>query len=480
MKRLFGAESHFRHPYIRFALAGAVASLIALPLAGHETYSVGPGQVEIQVSPDWTGSTVIAVPPLGTVRAETHSAPIRVTVSPAALNVAGVETLFETRPSTNELLESLRDDGNRAGIAFAIRTAVLGGLAGLIAFLIFRGSKPLEAVASGVAGMILPLSLLIATVSQFDARTFREPTLTGALTRAPDVVGPIEEVADRFQAYRRQLDAIGKTTFRIYRFLEEQSVVPENAVRVLHISDLHLNPVGYDVSLQVARQFNADVIVDTGDLTAQGTEVEAGFASRIDQFKVPYLFVRGNHDSDATVAAVAREPNAQVLDGRLTEVGGLTFYGISDPLFTPGSSEALGNREQQQAKIEYGREVTEAVKQIDPPPDVVLIHDRAAVGGLVGSVPLILSGHGHRWFSRIRDSTVVLGVGSTGAAGLESLTPQPNTPLVLQVLYFDVKTRKLLAYDRIEVRGPQQEFRLSRTVLEQNTEEVEAQDTSRT
>ncbi|MGH9198970.1 MAG: metallophosphoesterase family protein, partial [Acidimicrobiia bacterium] len=328
------------------------------------------------------------------------------------------------------------------------------------------------------AGVVIPVSLLIATVTQFDTRAFREPTLTGALTRAPDIVGPIEEVGDRFQAYRRQLDAIGRTTFRIYRFLEEQSVVPENAIRVLHISDLHLNPVGYDVSLQVARQFNVDLVVDTGDLTAQGTEVEAGFADRIHEFKVPYLFVRGNHDSDATVAAVGRQPNAQVLDGELVVVESLSFYGVSDPLFTPGRSEALGNREQQQAKVQHGEQLKDAVVRLAPPPDVVLIHDRAATGGLIGMVPLILSGHGHRWFSRNRDETLSLGVGSTGGAGLESLTPTPDNPLSLEVLYFDLGTRKLVAYDRIEIRGPQQEFRLTRTVLEPDEEKVEAQETS--
>ena len=54
--------------------------------------------------------------------------------------------------------------------------------------------------------------------------------------------------------------------------------------------------------------------MDTGDITDHGTKAENKFVEEIGTLGVPYVFVRGNHDSKTTQQAVARQKNAVVLD----------------------------------------------------------------------------------------------------------------------------------------------------------------------
>ena len=104
---------------------------------------------------------------------------------------------------------------------------------------------------------------------------------------------------------------------------------------MLHISDIHDNPLGFDLTARLVKQFDVDAVVDTGDVTTNGTPLEAAQLDRIGQLGVPYVFIRGNHDSASTQAAVAAQKNAVVLDDRVATVAGLTFAGIGDPRFTP-------------------------------------------------------------------------------------------------------------------------------------------------
>ncbi len=77
------------------------------------------------------------------------------------------------------------------------------------------------------------------------------------------------------------------------------------------------------------------MVVDTGDINDWGSQPEASFVDSISTLRVPYVYIRGNHDSATTAAAVARQPNAIVLDEQVATVGGLTIAGIGDPRFTP-------------------------------------------------------------------------------------------------------------------------------------------------
>ena len=113
---------------------------------------------------------------------------------------------------------------------------------------------------------------------------------------------------------------------------------------MLHVSDLHLNPAGVVGDPHRGRPVGIDVVVDTGDITDWGSEPEASFVAEIGRLGVPYVYIRGNHDSTVTATSVAAQPGAVVLDNVVREVGGLRFAGIGDPRFTPdkGSEPTAG------------------------------------------------------------------------------------------------------------------------------------------
>jgi len=189
---------------------------------------------------------------------------------------------------------------------------------------------------------------------------------------------------------------------------------------------------------------------------------------------VPYVYVRGNHDSRGTQRAVADQPNAVVLDDEATEVAGLRFWGIGDPRYTPDKDQAAAGPSEQERAEAYAPEVADQLAGSQPPDvDVVLVHDERMATDIGGEVPLVLAGHTHKArearLERADDGSdeettdgagedapgdsLLLVEGSTGGAGLRGLQGDEPKPLEASVLYFDPDTDELLAYDRISVKG---------------------------
>lgn len=385
------------------------------------------------------------------------------------VRVDDLERYVGSKVTTRQLLGEIGSSARKAVPMLALRSLLLGLLGGLLIVGLLRPGWPAASIPA-IAGTFAPLILLGAIAITFDKEAFSEPTLTGTLSAAPQLLGPLEEIPQRFDKFRDQLDEVGTTAFSVYRFLSELSPIPADAVRVLHISDLHLNPVGYDLAINVAESFKVKAVIDTGDTTAEGTPAETVFLGAAKEFVVPYIWVRGNHDSKATQEAVAALPNGKVLDEDVVDVEGITFAGFGDPTFTPGRSIEQTTDEQKKIKERYADEVLAKLRSFEEEPDVVLVHDRAIARSLEGEVPLVLAGHGHRFDRLERTGTLFLSVGSTGGAGLQSLSPGSNIPRALQVLYFSRATRRLLAVDRIDVRGVIPRFALTRLVFPQKTD----------
>lgn len=452
--------------WLKIGLAAAILSLALMGAAVRGEYNLGPGKVEISLRLQLDGATVVSVPPFGSIEASTHRSPVAVLISPTSVDTHTAQELVESRPTQASLVESLRADLIEAFKKFAIRLVIGGVAAGALIAAIASVRRPGELAIALGAGVIAPLALYAGAFAGYNTDAFRQPTLTGAIGRSPELLGPVQQFGQRFNALRTELGEIGSITFQLYQFLAEQAPIPDDAIRVLHISDLHLNPVGFDVAQLVAERFGVEAVIDSGDLTAEGSPLELAFLDRISEFSVPYIFIRGNHDSMGTQEAVATKSNARVLDGTVTTLSGMTVFGVGDPLYTPDKTvEQPSNDEQRAAKRAFARTVEEQVAALEQPPDLVVVHDKLIAGRLPGDVALVIHGHEHKWSASEQDGTHFLGVGSTGAAGLKSLAPESQSAIALQVLYFDRRNYRLLGYDRIDVQGPQQQFLLKRIIV---------------
>ena len=227
---------------------------------------------------------------------------------------------------------------------------------------------------------------------------------------------------------------------------------------MLHVSDLHLNPSAWSVIATVVKQYDIDVVIDTGDINDWGSQLESSFVNPIGSLGVPYVYIRGNHDSALTAAAVGSQPNAVVLENQTTTVAGLTIAGIGDPRFTP-DKDTSGKAGSVPDQLDTsGNQLAATIAGAGKPVDIALVHDPASAGPLNGATPLILAGHRHAREVSImppvsgRPETRLMVGGSAGGAGLRGLEGETPTPLEMSVLYLD-KTHVLQAYDEITLGG---------------------------
>jgi len=308
------------------------------------------------------------------------------------------------------------------------------------------------------------LAVLLAgggvAAATWDPKSINEPVYEGLLARAPTEVGDAQSIVSDFQRYEAQLAKLVTNVSRLY---DVTSTLPAyrpdpSTIRVLFVSDLHLHPGSWDVIRSVTEQFDVDLIVDAGDISDHGTAAENFYVEPIGTLGVPYVFVRGNHDSLITQAAVAANENAVVLDGETAEVEGLRFIGAGDPRFTPDKDtrdQKAPPSVSQVALLVASR--ARAAAEAGEPVDIAVIHDGEGATELDGVVPLVLSGHYHRREQHLLSGgTLSFFQGSTGASGLRGFEQggiEAPTPVRASVLYIDRETRTLQAWDDITLGG---------------------------
>ncbi|MDP8955788.1 MAG: metallophosphoesterase, partial [Actinomycetota bacterium] len=278
---------------------------------------------------------------------------------------------------------------------------------------------------------------------------FRAPRYSGSLALAPRLVGDVETAAARIDAFRLELRRIVSGAARVYSEIQTRTS-SGNQIRVLHIADVHLSPLGMDFAQQLAEAFDVDVVVDTGDLTSFGTPAEDLIARFVPAFDQPYLFVPGNHDGPSIEAAMARVPNVTVVDGATVEKGGLTFYGLRHPVFTPNREAAVDDDEFEARARQAGQRILSDVQRMPAPPTVVAVHDDRMAEAVAGHVPVVVSGHFHLPSARVLNGTLFLRTGTTGGSGFTVFTEEGGIPLSAEILYFERGAQPVLvAFDRI-------------------------------
>lgn len=445
-------------------VGGGVGWALAPPAS---TY-VGPLEVQVSLTPSLDPGTVVDLPPVGTVSFDSHDAPLVVRGRVTSVDVDAAAALLDSPQGLLGLQVTaprvLEDAVVRAAAAVAL-TTTLGAAAGVL--LVYRRPRP--SAAAGAGALVVLLVLAAGVVRTADPAALQQPRFDGLLSRAPYLAGAGRDVAQRLESYRSGLSDLVRSVTTLYAVAGDLPALPDSqqTITVLHVSDLHLNPLGFDVVADLVEQFGVDAVLDTGDVTTWGSAPESGALAPIGALGVPYVFVRGNHDSAGTASALAAQPNAVVLDDEVTEVAGLVVAGIGDPRFTPGEGET--EDEDQRAVVgEAARRLADTVaayNRDDPgaPVDVALIHDPSNLDPLFGAVPLVLAGHYHHRVVRTDpdSGTRVLVEGTTGGAGLTAagLTRlQQGAPLAMSatLLRFAAggpRDGELVAFDQVTVGG---------------------------
>jgi predicted phosphodiesterase len=457
---------------VSILLVGLVGAVLGLLIGSRTVVELGPFNAELSLGPSLTGDTSVFIPPLGSLHLDTHEGPARLTIQLGALDQARTQSMITDPGGITRATEQVADDlvagVIRVGFG-SLGAAVVGAM--LLAALVFRNVRRV-AWAGGLTLAVMAGSAGLAAAT-FRVSAVEEPRYEGLLVNAPTLVGDVRRIADDYQRYTEQLQHLVTNATELYTVASTLDGIPSDAMtRVLHVSDLHLNPSAWTIMQTVVEQYQIDMIIDTGDITDWGTGAEAElYASSVRLMRVPYLYVRGNHDSESvTQPAVAEAPNAIVLDNQVTSVAGLTVAGIGDPRFTPDQRTRPhtedGTAISQRAVVDSGAELAATIRATGSPVDLAAVHDPLAAERLDGLVPLVLAGHTHERrvgpvmppaqeepAEPVPGGTLMMVQGSTGGAGLRGLQGETPEPLALSVLYFDQQTRRLVAYDDITVGG---------------------------
>ncbi|WP_412745007.1 metallophosphoesterase family protein [Krasilnikovia sp. MM14-A1004] len=466
-------------------LVALTGTVLGTMLLAQTHIDVGPFRAEMSITPSFKGGTEVDIPPLGSLHLDSHDGPIHLKVNLGSLDQNRTEALVND-PTAITVTGKRAVDEVTAGVLRLGLRALGAALAGamLLAALIFRDFR--RVAWAGVTALAVTGGSLGLAVGTVRRDSIAEPRYEGLLVNAPAVVGDARRIADNYGRYADQLQQLVSNVSRIYTTVSSLPVYAPQAdtTRILHVSDLHLNPSSWGLIRTVVKQWNIDAVIDTGDIVDWGSSPETSYVSAIGQVGVPYIYVRGNHDSTAIQAAVARQRNAKVLDNSVITIDGLTIAGIGDPQFTPDKSEtppAVDGSGVSPLQTS-GERLATTIRSANPPVNVALVHDPAMAGPLSGVVPLVLSGHKHqREVSMLpapsptvtptatagatqptaaaasttqapRMTTRLMVQGSTGGAGLRGLEHEEPTPLTLSVLYFD-EQHQLKAYDDIQLGG---------------------------
>ena len=438
------------------AVAGVVAATLGGALAAFSAYTeesdVSVGTVRLSIEPFDSGALDLYAPIVDWgVRFPVVRMPARVKVDVRSIDREAVGRVARGgRVDVRELRGDAEDaiaSYLRNLIAIVLAASLL--LGGLAAFALRSRTAVrlpwLLAVAAGTAGLItVALVLLLPPRGPFDEPEYyahgadipRALEAIEAATRSPDVLS--EELDQQLVGLARLVvSPAGRPA-------------PGGLPRLTLASDLHNNVLALPTLETAAR---GGPLLFAGDMTDQGRPFEFELVRRVVSAGRPFVFVSGNHDSDAFVRRLARE-GALVLTQRgvLRRDGGygplvLNFNGVrvagyADPnerRRADGYRSPPDPAPTDAEKAEFARWLRERLGDVD----VVMLHAPELAERAIEELradppdaPLVLAvGHTHRpQVETIATNVTLLNGGTVGAGGSGNLGE--GQPIGLAVLTY--------------------------------------------
>lgn len=460
-------------------LLAIVGMLTFISLFSSYTTALDAFQLEMGITVFDHGYTQISLPPLGRVRARTHLPPLMFRVTLLNINLDKLQQVLDS-VDDEEYLDNLRQAARRQVNVFFTRLLLLAFIGGFAGPFMFGERNRKRLLAAGLIGIIILGALLTLSYATYNPQSFINPEFEGILKAAPWMFGLVEETLVKVRSLGEQLQLIAASMSVLFDQIErlEPLGTVQGDLVVAHISDLHNNPAGMDLVRQVIETFNVDLVIDTGDITDFGTEIEAGLASPIEKFGIPYIFIPGNHDSPEVIARMQAIANVTVLEAGQIEVKGLRIAGIADPSAHSSGMVVAADKILDDYALKLERMLEEAEKL----PHLVAVHHPRIAGHFLGRVPLILTGHTHQYAITERGQSVMINAGTTGAAGIRGLQARRETPYTLVLLHFGVTEEDeyfLKAADTIRVFQIQSGFSLERRMFGTAAADSDAVNTDR-
>jgi predicted phosphodiesterase len=417
---------------LKSVLVGILGALLLVSALSSWDITVRALDFTLSLGLDW-GYTELAIPPLGTVRAKTHQAPLKFGISLKDINLERLKTMIAQGSDGiyTELVASLRSQ-IRLFIARILSLALLGGL--FSGYILFR--RPKQALLAGLAGLFVFALMIGAALLTYNEQAFREPEYKGVVEAAPWLLGVADNALAEVEKLEDKLKIIAVNLTRMFESLSQvgtEELLFGSELKILHVSDIHNNPLGVSLALQMAEAFKADIIIDTGDATDYGTPIEGELVRNISASKPPWVFVPGNHDSPAVVQVLRELENVTVLEAGLVsfEKFDLTIAGIADPAAS-GTGMRVPSKEEYK---EAAARLQVIIDQAERKPSIIIAHHVYIVEEFSQWPVTLLHGHGHRVNIRTLGEAVAIDAGTAGGAGIRGLISTQQIPYTMVLLH---------------------------------------------
>ncbi len=223
-------------------------------------------------------------------------------------------------------------------------------------------------------------------------------------------------------------------------------------VTMVMVADLHCNVGMARVVSELVTLSGAQIVVDGGDTSMNGTAVERQcvetFASAVPD-GVRLVAVPGNHDSSTTTRAY-RKAGATILSDSVVTVDGVRFFGDADPNQTTFGDTASDRHETEK---QAGARIADTA--CGQRVDVLLIHNpRIATPSLErGCTPASLSGHMHSRTDPVQVGQGIRYISSTtgGAKGSSVALGPLKATAEMTVLQWDPTTRLFVSWQVVQI-----------------------------
>lgn len=450
-----------RNRAVLFALIGAFVLVQAVAPA---VYTIDTVRVRAGVVIFDLGYTEVRIPPFGSVSARTHFTPLKLILGLDSIDIELLEQL--AGPEKDTVISRLYQAGRAAAVRFAVRHAVVAAIGGTSGALLTGPRSGKAAGLGAIAGVVGIAALGAATYLSYDTAAFGNPRYEGILGTAPWMVTTWQQMLTGAGDLSEQLGLLGENLNRMFGQIDELAELgqPARDMTVLVVSDIHNNALVVEFISRVARTFNANLVIDAGDLTDFGLAVETALVGGLTGINLPYLLAPGNHESPDSLAALRQLPNFRILTGDVVTVNDLSVVGFADP--AAGLPAAIVDSVRDLARHRRATEL--ALAGLYPPPSIAVVHNPRIAEAAVGHVPIVITGHLHTLSITERDGTVVINPGSTGGAGIRGLTTRQEVPYSLVVLYLERESPGVYrpaAADTIQVYNLKTQFTLERVVF---------------
>ncbi|NLZ38702.1 MAG: hypothetical protein GX893_03755, partial [Firmicutes bacterium] len=385
-----------------------------------------------------------------------------------------------------QLLEEIKNDDyvlflqenikNKA-IIFFLRLLVIAFIGGFAGPFFFGERSKKRLLNAGLIGLLTFAILLGVSYATFEPQAFFNPEFEGILEAAPWMFSLLEEIVFNVQTLGEQLALVAdsiNSLFAQVETLKPLGTAVESELKVVHVSDLHNNAAGMEFLAQVINAFDVQLVIDTGDITDFGTEIETSIAARIENFGVPYIFVPGNHDSPAVIERLQSFSQVRVLTEGMIEVLGLRIAGIADPS-SQGNSMVVAAEAVLDQYAQHLQMILLA--ESEKPPHIIAVHHPRIAAAFLNQVPVILTGHTHQYSITEKNSSVMINAGTTGAAGIRGLQTGKETPYSLVLLHFGYREDGelyLKAADTIHINQISSSFLLERRLFSSDATSVDS------